>query len=113
MVNSSKTGNKTYVGLDADLSHGMTPTAKIILDAKVFGLIGDDETCAGWTAGRIQALYDKVSEAWHPYGFLPSRLPEDLRARHAQFYDAAVKTARERGWDPDAEVYTEERDEAE
>ena len=53
---------KTYIGLEEDLKQGLGPTAKIILDAKVFAFIDDAEDCAGWDANRIQVLYDKVSE---------------------------------------------------
>ncbi|MBK5930040.1 hypothetical protein [Halochromatium salexigens] len=95
--------NKTYVGLDADDYGGMTPTGKIVRDAQVFGLIPEDETCAGWSLGRIEALYDQVNDAWHPYGQLPSRLPEALRERHRRLYEAAIQRARELGWS--AELY--------
>jgi hypothetical protein len=100
--------DKTYVGLNADSYGGMTPTGTIIRDAKVFGLIAEEETCEGWPLSRIEALYDKVSEAWHPYGHLVSRLPPELRERHQRVYDAAISHARELGWsadlydDPDA-----------
>ena len=93
-----------YAGLDADLAQGMTQTARIILDAKVFGLIPDRETCADWQMGRLQALLEQVNQKWDSYGHLPSALPDDLRARHQQIYADAVKTARANGWDPDAEV---------
>jgi hypothetical protein len=36
-----------------------------------------------------------------PYAHLPSRLPADLLERHRRIYSAAVKNARESGWDPD------------
>lgn len=93
--------NKTYVGLDDDSYGGMTPTGTIIRDAQVFGLIPEDETCAGWSIARIDALYDQVSKAWHPYGHLVSQLPDELRARHRRIYDAAIATARARGWSAD------------
>jgi hypothetical protein len=96
--------DKVYVGLDEDLKQGLGPTAKLILDAKVFGLIGDDETCKGWNAAGMQALYDRVNRAWAPYGLLPSHLPDDLRQRHAALFEAAVQTARANGWDPDEEL---------
>ncbi len=95
--------NKTYVGLDADSYGGMTPTGTIVRDAQVFGLIPEDETCEGWSLGRIEALYDQVSEAWHPYGNLASRLPDALRERHQRLYQTAIERARERGWT--AELY--------
>lgn len=89
---------KTYVGLDADSFGGMTPTGTIVRDAQVFGLIPEGETCTGWTLGQIQALYDEVSDAWHPYGHLVSRLPDELRERHQCIYAAAIARAREQGW---------------
>lgn len=93
--------NKTYSGLDADHYGGMTPTGTVIRDAQVFGLIPEEETCAGWSRDRIEALYDEVSKAWHPYGHLVGQLPEELRVRHRRIYEAAVATARARGWSPD------------
>ncbi len=98
-----------YAGLDAELAKGLSPTAKIVLDARVFGFIADDETCKGWPLGRLQALYDQVSRKWDDYAHLPSRLPEDLRTRHSEIYAAAIKTARAQGWDPNAEIRNEER----
>ena len=79
----------------------MNPTGNIIRDAWVFGIIPESETCAGWTVQGIDALYDKVTKAWEPYGHLVSRLPEELRERHQRIYDAAVANARESGWDPE------------
>lgn len=90
--------NKTYVGLDADQYGGMTSTGNIVRDARIFGLIPEDETCAGWPRGRIEELYDQVTEAWQPYGNLASRLPDALRERHHRLYAAAIARARELGW---------------
>jgi hypothetical protein len=92
---------KTYPGLDEDSYGGMTPTGQIVRDAQVFGLIAEDETCVGWSLASIQDLYDKVSDAWRPYGHMVSALPEDLRERHKRIYDAAVEAAKARGWGPD------------
>lgn len=92
---------KTYRGLNQDPQGGMTPTGNIIRDAWVFGLIPEDQDCAGWTLQGIEALYDKVSAAWMPYGHLASRLPPELRERHARIYAAAVARARAEGWDPE------------
>jgi len=88
---------RTYVGLNHD---GMSPTANIILDAQVFGLLPEHETCEGWNIGRIDALYDKVTQSWQPYGHLVSRLPDELRERHTRIYEKALQAARARGWDP-------------
>jgi hypothetical protein len=93
--------DRIYAGLDNDEQGGMNPTGQIILDAQVFGLIPETETCGGWTVQRIDALYDKVSAAWAPYGHLVSNLSPELRERHARIYDAAVRLARQRGWNPE------------
>jgi len=95
--------SKRYQGIDKDPNGGMTPTGNIIRDAWVFGIIPETETCAGWTLQGIDALYDKVTEAWAPYGHLASRLPPTLRERHQRIYDAAVQNARKQGWVPDLE----------
>jgi hypothetical protein len=92
---------KRYVGIHNDINGGMTDTGKIIRDAWVFGIIPETETCAGWTVQRIEALYDQVAAAWQPYGHLASRLPPELRERHARIYAAAVERARAEGWDPE------------
>lgn len=97
---------RTYAGLDQDSFGGMTPTGTIVRDAQVFALIPETETCAGWSADRIQLLYDQVSDAWRPYGHLASRLPEDLRQRHQRIFAAAVAHARALGWKP--ELYTDD-----
>jgi len=91
----------TYPGIDADPRGAMNPTGNIIRDAWVFGILPETETCAGWTPQGLDALYDKVSAAWHPYGHLPSRLPPELKERHQRIYDEARRRAREKGWDPD------------
>jgi hypothetical protein len=92
---------KIYEGIDKQPGGAMTATANIIRDAWVFGLLPEDETCEGWTVQRIDALYDQVSEAWRPYGHLASRLPPDLRERHARIYSAAIERARAAGWNPE------------
>jgi hypothetical protein len=81
----------------------MTPTANIVRDAWVFGLIPEDQTCEGWTFQGIEDLYDKVYAAWEPYGHLVSRLPAELKERHARIYTEAVTRARAAGWDPELE----------
>lgn len=92
----------TYVGLDND-SHGITQLGRIVLDARVFGLIADHEGCAGWDLGRMQLLANQVEARWDEYGNLPSRLPEDLQARHTEIYARAMENARQRGWNPELE----------
>lgn len=92
-----------YVGIDQDDNAGMTALARIVRDAWVFGLLPESETCQGWSAQQMQALYEKVHAAWEPYAHLPSRLPEDLRTRHARIHDAALARARAQGWDASLE----------
>ena len=92
---------KEYMGIDKDPQGAMNPTGNIIRDAWVFGIIPEEENCAGWSVGRVSDLYDKVAKAWEPYAGLPSRLPPELRERHQRIYAAAVENARKLGWDPD------------
>lgn len=89
-----------YPGLEND-SHGITQLGRIVLDARVFGLIAEEENCAGWDLQRMQLLTNRVEGQWDEYGSLPSRLPDDLRARHAEIYARATERARARGWDPE------------
>jgi hypothetical protein len=91
---------KIYEGIH-NQEQAMTPTANIIRDAWVFGIIPEDETCEGWTIQGIDALYDKVTAAWQPYGHLVSNLPPELRERHARIYAEAIERARATGWDPE------------
>jgi hypothetical protein len=94
-------GEKTiYSGFHAD-THGMTMLGRIVLDAWLFGLIPREEDCAGWDLQRMQQLMDQVNREWDQYGNLPSRLPPELKARHAELYDWALQRARERGWNPE------------
>lgn len=92
---------KIFGGLDNEPNGGMTPAGNIIRDAWVFGILPETETCAGWSLQRLQEVYDRVSEAWHPYGHLASRLPPELRERHGRIYAAAIERARASGWSPD------------
>jgi len=92
---------RPYVGIDKDLNGGMTHTGNIIRDAWVFSLIPETETCEGWSPQRIDALYDRVSQAWEPYGHLASQLPPELAERHKRIYDEAIRQARDKGWNPE------------
>ena len=92
---------KIYPGLDADKDGGMTDVGRILRDAQVFGILPEDETCAGWDYDRIMAIYDQVHAAWGPYGHSVSRLPDELRERHQRIYAKAIERARSAGWDPD------------
>ncbi len=100
-------GKQIYPGIDADRFGGMTDTGKIIRDAWVFGLIPETETCAGWTPGRIEALWDQVQEEWARYGFRVANLPPALRERHERIQAEALARARALGWDPSG-VFTED-----
>jgi hypothetical protein len=90
----------TYVGFNQD-HHGITQLGRIVLDGRVFGFIPETEDCTGWDLGRMQLLMDKVQVEWDKYANLPSRLPPELQQRHTELYGQAVKTAREKGWDPE------------
>lgn len=90
-----------YVGIDKDAKGGLTHLGRIVRDAWVFGILPQTETCAGWDSARMQNLYEQVYAAWEPYAHLPSKLPENLREKHAQLYAQAIDTARNNGWDPE------------
>lgn len=90
-----------YIGIDQDKQGGMTHLGQIVKDAWVFGVLPETETCAGWTAAQMQVLYEKVYAAWEPFGHLPSRLPDELRERHARIHAEAMQQARQKGWDPE------------
>ncbi len=100
--------NRIYMGLDNDETGGMNPTGNIIRDAWVFGIIPETEYCAGWTLQGIDALYDKVTKAWEPYGHLVSNLPPELRGKHERIYSAAIEHAKSMGWDPNNALNDEE-----
>lgn len=87
-----------YVGLDQD-RHGMTRLGRVVLDARVFGLIPETQDCAGWSSGQMQALMSKVEQLWDRYGNVPSALPPELAERHNRVYAEAIARAKARGWD--------------
>jgi hypothetical protein len=99
---------KTYVGLYEDKFGGMTTIGGIIKDAWLFGLIPETETCKGWDMGRMQGLYEQVSDKWQEYGFRVANLPTDLQERHTAIHEDAIRRAREMGWNPDADIADEE-----
>lgn len=92
-----------YVGIDKDENGGLTHIGRMVLDARVFGILPELETCAGWDAAQIQNLYEKVYAAWEPHAHLPSRLPDGLRQRHEKIYAQAVVNAKNKGWDAELE----------
>jgi hypothetical protein len=89
-----------YVGLNQD-RHGITQLGRVVMDGWLFGFIPESEDCAGWSLGQMQVLMDKVDREWDKYGNLPSRLPDEMRARHAELYARATERAREKGWNPE------------
>jgi hypothetical protein len=95
---------KRYVGIHNDLNGGMTDTAKIIRDAWTFGLLPESESCEGWEAGQVEALWRRVTAEWGKYGFLVGNLPPDLRERFLRIHDAAMARARAAGWDAEKEL---------
>jgi hypothetical protein len=99
--NEHAANRSRYPGILADVNGGLTPLGRTVMDAWVFGLLDETEACAGWGLGQMQDLLDKLHQAWEPYGHLPSRLPEELRARHTRIYEAAVARAQAAGWDPE------------
>jgi hypothetical protein len=90
----------TYPGFYND-THGITQLGRVVIDAWVFGLLSEDEDCAGWDLGRMQNLMNQVEAKWDEFGNLPSRLPADLLERHTQFYRDAMERAAGRGWNPE------------
>jgi hypothetical protein len=90
----------TYPGFNAD-THGITQLGRVVLDGWLFGLIPDDEDCAGWDKQRMQVLTNNIEARWDEYGNLPSRLPPELLARHTELYEWATNRARNRGWNPE------------
>jgi len=93
--------NPIYPGIHADENGGLTPWGQVVMDAWIFGLLPETQGCAGWDQGRLQGLYERVHQAWAPYGHLPSALPDELRERHARIYAATVERARAAGWAPE------------
>ena len=89
-----------YAGLDND-HHGITQLGRIVLDGWLFGFIPETEDCRGWDIGRMQGLMERVQGEWDKVGNLPSRLPPELQQRHAELYDRVIKSARQKGWDPE------------
>tara|TARA_B100000676_G_C17341067_1_gene466169 strand:+ start:119 stop:430 length:312 start_codon:yes stop_codon:yes gene_type:complete len=99
--------DRLYGGIDHDPSGAMNQTGNIIRDAWVFDILPENETCSGWTYGRIEQLYDLVYKAWIPYSHLPSNLPPDLLERHKRIYSIAIEKAKNLGWNPDRDIQGE------
>ncbi|MBX3630682.1 MAG: hypothetical protein KF908_12405 [Nitrosomonas sp.] len=90
-----------YGGIEQDKKNGLTPLGRIVLDAWVFGILPETETCTGWDHAQMQILYEKVYTAWEPFAHLPSRLPDELRERHTRIYNQAITAAKAEGWNPE------------
>ncbi len=90
-----------YLGVDQDADAGLTPLGRIVIDAWIFGILPESETCAGWNTSRMQILYEEVYAAWEPYAHLPSRLPPELQQRHSSFYSHRISIAKNSGWNAD------------
>lgn len=91
---------QTYCGFYQD-KHGMTQLGRIVLDGWLFGFIPEAEDCSGWDLGRMQILMERVEAEWDKYANLPSRLPPELRQRHADIYAKALAQAKSKGWNPE------------
>ena len=98
---------KTYCGIHNDKYGGMTAVGSLIKDAWLFGLLPETETCEGWTNSQFDQLQQQVAEARDRYGLLVGSLPTELRERHRRIHDEAIRRAREKGWDPDADLSDE------
>lgn len=101
MVSKAK---EPYVGLSDDHFGGMTATGKIIRDAKVFGLVDEDDDCKGWLPTRIEALNHQVDAEWDKYGCMVSQLPTELFERHQKIHKEAVEIAHKAGWNVNNEL---------
>jgi hypothetical protein len=88
-----------YQGFHQD-GHGITLLGRIVLDSWLFGFLPREEDCAGWDLQRMQGLMQQVDRKWDEFGNLPSRLPPELRQRHAELYQWATERASGLGWDP-------------
>ena len=93
-----------YPGIHDDHFGGMTDIGRIIRDAWILGILPESESCAGWDFGRLQQLYDDVTDAWQPYGHLVSALPAEMRERHQRIQAEAMLRARAEGWEPPMET---------
>jgi len=88
-----------YCGIDQDKNAGLTHLGRIVIDAWVFGILPETETCRGWSTSQMQNLYEKVHTAWEDYAHLPSRLPPELQQRHTLLYEQRILAAKRAGWD--------------
>ncbi|GEM_PF-264729 len=92
---------QNYCGYDEDLWGGFTEIGRIIRDAKVFGLIPEDEQCKDWPRHKLEQLWEQVTAKWDEHGVLASNLPDGLRQKHEQIHAAALEKAKAMGWTPE------------
>ena len=98
----------TYIGIENDINGGMTAIAKVIRDAKVFGLVDENENCEGWNLAGIDALLQKVNAEWDKYGCMVSLLPQELAERHSLIHGKAIAKAKADGWTGEFETEDEQ-----
>ncbi len=96
-----------YQGVHNDKYGGMTQLGQIVKDAWAFGLIEESESCEGWPLHKLEELWDKVNEAKRVAGPSVSFWPEDIREKHLRIHEDAMKAARKKGWNPDADLADE------
>ena len=82
-----------YGGVNNDLHGGLTNIGRVVLDAWVFEILPETETCEGWTFARINNLMEEVNTEWDKYGLLVSNLPAELAERHQRIYGAIISKA--------------------
>jgi hypothetical protein len=97
-------GKQSYVGIHEDLYGGMTDIGKIIRDAWAFGLIPEEETCAGWRSAAIESLWEKVQTQWSGHGYSVNRLPAEIRRRYERIQSQAISRAQTLGWNPELDI---------
>jgi hypothetical protein len=44
---------------------------------------------------------EQVEKEWDKYDNIPSRLPGELRQKHADIYAKAMQLAKNKGWNPE------------
>jgi len=88
---------KIYVGVNNDLHGGLTNMGRVVLDAWVFEILPETETCEGWTFARMNPLMQEVYAEWDKYGLMVSSLPLELAERHARIYGERMKQPKDAG----------------
>jgi len=95
---------KVYVGVNNDLNGGLTNMGRGVLNAWVFNILPETETCEGWTFARIHLLMQEVDTEWEKYGLMVSNLPPELAERHDRIYSKFIKKASDVGWSGEVET---------